>query len=91
MCLAIPGKIIKIEGDSAIVDYDGIQKEANISLIECSLGEYVLVHVGFAIQVIDEESARQTYSLLDEIDKRLEEDERLKQENEDDDKGINNE
>ena len=62
---------MKIDGDSAIVDYDGIQKEANISLIVCDIGDYVLVHVGFAIQVVDEKSARQTYSLLDEIDERM--------------------
>ncbi|HII72394.1 TPA: HypC/HybG/HupF family hydrogenase formation chaperone [Candidatus Woesearchaeota archaeon] len=71
MCLALPGRIIAIDGETALVDYDGIKKEANISLIECEVGDFVLVHVGFAIQKVDEDSARQTYSLLDEADRRL--------------------
>lgn len=76
MCLAIPGKILAIDGDTAVVDYEGLKKKANISFIDCDVGDYVLVHVGFAIQIVDEESARQTYSLLDEADRRLEEDSR---------------
>jgi hydrogenase expression/formation protein HypC len=71
MCLAIPGKIISIEDDTAVVDYDGIRKEANISLVDCSIGDYVLVHVGFVIQIVDEETARSAYSLLDEADRRI--------------------
>ena len=66
MCLALPGKIEKIDGEKAIIDYDGIKKEANVSFIDCKEGDYVLVHVGFAIEKIDEERARRAYSLLDE-------------------------
>jgi len=69
MCLAIPGKIIEIkkEENIAIVDYGGLKKEANLSLVDAKIGDYVLVHVGFAIQKVDENIARETYSLLDNV------------------------
>lgn len=67
MCMAIPGRITAIDGENAVVDYKGIKKTANISLIECSVGDFVLVHVGFAIQKVDEIKARDTYSLLSEM------------------------
>ena len=66
MCLAIPGKIDNIEGENATIDYDGIKKRANISLIDCKVGDYVLVHAGFAIEIIDEKKAREMYNLLHE-------------------------
>lgn len=81
MCLAIPGRITAIEGDTAVIDYDGIRKKANISLIECDIDDYVLVHVGFAIQKVDEKRARETYRLLSELDPETGEritDERMK-------------
>lgn len=68
MCLAIPGRIIAIEGENATVDYGGIKKNANVSLIDCSIGDFVIVHVGFAIQKVDEDKARDTYNLLSELD-----------------------
>ncbi|MBU0636992.1 MAG: HypC/HybG/HupF family hydrogenase formation chaperone [Patescibacteria group bacterium] len=52
MCLAIPGKIIKINKEKAIVDFNNIQKEINISLIKVKIGDYVIVHAGFAIEII---------------------------------------
>ena len=64
MCLAIPGKVLETKGDSAIVDFDGIQKEVNAMMVRVRKGDWVLVHVGFAIQKIDEVSARKTYKLL---------------------------
>ncbi len=66
MCLAIPGKIEKIENEKAVINYDGIKKEANISLIKCKVGDYVLIHAGFAIETIDEEKAKGMYNLLHE-------------------------
>jgi hydrogenase expression/formation protein HypC len=70
MCLAIPGKVEKIENNKAIVNFGGIKRKADISFIEnINIGEYVLVHAGFAIQKVDEESARETYRLLNEIQK----------------------
>ena len=52
MCLAIPGKIIEISGDTAKIDYDGITKTAKITLITPKIGDEVLVHAGFAIEII---------------------------------------
>lgn len=73
MCYAIPAKIIKIEGDTAVADYGGIKKKINISLLNISLGDYVLVHAGFAIEKISQKSAEdilQKYlQLVDIIDK----------------------
>jgi hydrogenase expression/formation protein HypC len=69
MCLAVPGKIKELKGTRAIIDYDGITREADISLIEePKVDEWVIVHVGFAIQKVDENLARDSYKLLgDEI------------------------
>ena len=62
MCLAIPGKIVSIEGDDIMrvgrVDFGGVIKEINLAYTpEAEVGDYALVHVGFAISVIDEEEA----------------------------------
>ena len=57
MCLAIPGKIVEIDKNEehGIVDYgDGTKRKVNISLVEVKVGDYVLVHAGFAIEVLDE-------------------------------------
>jgi hydrogenase expression/formation protein HypC len=67
MCLAVPGRIVSIEGENAVVDYGGIRRTANISFVECSIGDYVLVHVGFAIQKVDEKRALESYRLLDKL------------------------
>ncbi len=53
MCLAIPGKILKINGQLAKVDFQGVQKEINISLVDVKIGEHVMVHAGFAIEKMD--------------------------------------
>ena len=67
MCLAIPSRITKIENNMAIIDVDGVQREASLLLLEdAKVGEYVIVHAGFAIQKIDESAARETLSLLRE-------------------------
>jgi hydrogenase expression/formation protein HypC len=69
MCLAFPGKVVGVEGDFARVDFGGgtIREGINISLVEASLGEYVLVHAGYAIQVMDEKEAQKTLSYWREI------------------------
>lgn len=70
MCLAIPGKIIDIDKkkEHATVDYgDGTKRKANITLVEAKIGDYVLVHAGFAIQVIDEKEANETLNLFREM------------------------
>lgn len=68
MCLAIPGKITKIEGHSADVDFgDGTKRQVNISLIDAKVGQYIIVHAGFAIEILDEEAAKETLKLWDEM------------------------
>jgi hydrogenase expression/formation protein HypC len=69
MCLAYPGRVISIDGDFAKVDFgEGTAREGiNISLVEARPGKYVLVHAGYAIQVMDEKEAQKTLSYWREI------------------------
>jgi hydrogenase expression/formation protein HypC len=68
MCLAVPARVTAIEGSTATVDVLGNTTTADISLLEnVNLGDYVLVHVGFAIQKYDEEEARITLDLIKEL------------------------
>ena len=69
MCLAIPARIIELEGDNAIVDAMGNRFRAKTTLLaEAKLGDLVLVHAGFAISLVDEEEAKKTWQLIAEID-----------------------
>lgn len=70
MCLAVPGKIVEINGDKqhATIDYgDGTKRVVNVSLVDVSKGDYVLVHAGFAIQKVDPEEAQETLRLFKEL------------------------
>jgi hydrogenase expression/formation protein HypC len=72
MCLAVPGKVLEIEGTLAKVDFGhGTIRETDISLVDVDVGQYVLVHTGYAIQIMDEEEARTSLSLWKDILKRL--------------------
>ena len=64
MCLAFPGRVLSIDGDFAKVDFgEGTAREGiNVSLVEARPGKYVLVHAGYAIQVMDEKEAQKTLS-----------------------------
>ncbi|MCC7031298.1 MAG: HypC/HybG/HupF family hydrogenase formation chaperone [Acidobacteria bacterium] len=70
MCLAVPGKILEIDGDDPLlrsgrVDFAGIQKRVNLSYVpDARVGDYVLVHVGFAISTVDEAEAAQVLEYL---------------------------
>jgi len=72
MCLAIPGRILSVSDDEAIlrvgrVDFGGVVKEVNLALVpDANVGDYVVVHVGFALTKIDAEGARRTLALLAE-------------------------
>jgi hydrogenase expression/formation protein HypC len=67
MCLAIPGKIESIDGRTALVDFSGIKRRADLSFLpDAAVADWVLVHVGFAIQKVREDVARETYRLLDD-------------------------
>jgi hydrogenase expression/formation protein HypC len=67
MCLALPGKIVSIKDDTADVDFGGIMKQANITMVECKIGDWVVVHAGFAIEIMDEEEANETIKLWNEV------------------------
>ena len=67
MCLAIPGKIVKIEDDMADVDFGGVTRKANVSMVEAEVGMWAVVHAGFAIQLMDEEDAQETIRLWNEV------------------------
>jgi len=69
MCLAYPGKVVELKGDFARVDFgEGTIKEGiNISLVQANIGDYVLVHAGYAIQRVDETEAQLTLSYWREI------------------------
>jgi hydrogenase expression/formation protein HypC len=76
MCLAIPAKVVTMDGTIAKVDMMGNERVVSIDLVpEVKLGEYVLVHAGFAIGIIDDESAKETEELLLEGAKAYEEQE----------------
>jgi hydrogenase expression/formation protein HypC len=69
MCLAIPARIVELEGDKAVVDAMGNRFRAKTTLIpQTKLGDLVLVHAGFAISLVDEEEAKKTWELIAEID-----------------------
>lgn len=75
MCLAIPGSIVNIQGASATIDVMGVKREISLALTpQAQVGDYVLVHAGFSIEVIDAEEARQTIELVRELDELTEED-----------------
>ena len=70
MCLAIPGKVIDIDSKTnhATVDYgDGTKRKVNVSLVDAKVGKYVLVHAGFAIEVLDKKEAQETLNLFREM------------------------
>ena len=67
MCLAVPAKVVELDGDNAVVDVRGNRMEANVCLLDdVQLGEYVLVHAGFAINRYSDADAREILSVYDE-------------------------
>ena len=81
MCLAIPGKITSISGDDPLmrtgkVDFGGILKEVSLAYVpEVKVGDYVIVHVGFALSRVDEDEAKQVFEYLREMQELSELDE----------------
>ncbi len=68
MCLSIPARILSIDGEMAEVSAGGAVFKAGLQLLEHAVpGDYVLLHAGFAIQIISEKEAKETLKLLDEI------------------------
>ncbi len=68
MCLATPAKIVSIEDKLAVVEIQGVQRQASMMLLpEAKVGDYVLVHAGFAMQLIDQQIAEETNALYAEM------------------------
>jgi hydrogenase expression/formation protein HypC len=68
MCLAIPAKVVEIKENVAKVDFgEGVLRDVNVTLVDAKVGEYVLVHAGYAIQVLDKKSAEETLELWKEV------------------------
>lgn len=68
MCLAIPGKVLKIDGHAAAVDFGGARRQVKLDLLgKVHEGDYVLVHAGYAIQVLDEAKAKEILSSWEEV------------------------
>ncbi|VEN72549.1 Hydrogenase maturation factor HypC [Candidatus Desulfarcum epimagneticum] len=73
MCLAIPSKIIKIQDKMGTIDVDGVTRTASLLLLEdAQVGDYVIVHAGFALHKIDEKTAHESLSILKEAAQAVE-------------------
>jgi hydrogenase expression/formation protein HypC len=75
MCLAIPAKVVqKLENDEALVEIGGVRNQISLMLVEdVTVGDYVIVHVGFAIARLNADEAEKSLALFDEIARQLEE------------------
>jgi len=79
MCLAIPSKIIKIENNVATIDVDGVRRQASLLLVDHpAIGDYVIVHAGFAIHKINEKDALESLKLIREAASVIFQDEKQK-------------
>jgi hydrogenase expression/formation protein HypC len=68
MCLAIPMKLIKFEGNKGVVELSGVKKEVSLSLLkDFKIGDYLIIHAGFAIEKLNEKEAKETLSVWREI------------------------
>ena len=68
MCLAIPARILEVKGDLAMVDFgQGVAREVNVMLVNAKVGEYVLVHAGYAIEKLDQKAAEESLKTWQEI------------------------
>ena len=68
MCLAIPAKILEVIGDVAKVDFgQGVAREVNVMLVDAKVGEYVIVHAGYAIETLDQEAAEESLKTWREV------------------------
>ena len=67
MCLAVPAEIKSIDGNIGEADFGGVKSSVNLSLVEANVGDYVIVHAGFAIHSLVEEEAKKNLALLREL------------------------
>jgi hydrogenase expression/formation protein HypC len=68
MCIAIPGRVTEVRGDTASVDLNGNLVNVNIGLVDARPGQYVLVHAGCAIEVMEKDKAQEIIDLFADID-----------------------
>ena len=69
MCVGVPMQIISKDGDTAVAEIDGVRREASLMLLgeEVDIGDFVIIHAGFAISKLDEDDARETLSMMREV------------------------
>ncbi len=67
MCLAIPARVMKIKGNTAECDFGGVTRNVNIEMVEVEVNDYVIVHVGYAIEKMSEKEAKETIELWKHI------------------------
>ncbi|PLX92108.1 MAG: HypC/HybG/HupF family hydrogenase formation chaperone [Desulfuromonas sp.] len=68
MCLGVPMRVEKIDGETATCEIDGVRREASLMMVEgVEVGDFVLIHAGFAIEKLDEEDAQETLKLFREM------------------------
>ena len=67
MCLAVPAKVVELDDSTAKVDYGGITRKISTALVDVKVGDYVIIHAGFAIEKIHEQEAKKTIELWNEI------------------------
>ena len=68
MCYAVPGKVVEVKGDIGVVDFgNGVRREVMLAMVDADVGDYVLVHAGYAIKVLDEKSALEILKEFEEI------------------------
>ena len=68
MCVAAPGKVIEINGDTAVIDYNSNKVNANKGIVDIKVGDYVLVHAGLIIQVIPEDESKAMADIFSELE-----------------------
>lgn len=68
MCLGVPMRVISIDNETAVCEIDGVRREASLMMVDgVGVGDFVLIHAGFAIERLDEEDAKQTLQLFREL------------------------
>jgi hydrogenase expression/formation protein HypC len=73
MCLAIPARVVeRVQGDDAIIDAGGVEKRVSLALVpEAAVGDYVVVHAGYAISCLDPEEAERTLALFAQLQREM--------------------
>lgn len=69
MCVAVPMRVVSIDGDNVVAETDGVSRSASLMILgdEVQVGDYLIIHAGFAISRLDEEEARETIRLMKEV------------------------